>query len=276
MERCSKIMDKLTRLINILKDMESAVLAYSGGADSTFLLKAMQLSGIRALAVTAVSEIMPRCEVLASKKMAKELGIKHMIIETHELSNKKFVSNTPERCFVCKDNRFKILKAIAISEGYRFVIEGSNIDDMKDVRPGTKAAAKYGVRSPLIEAGFSKKKIREVSKELGLPTWNKPSSPCLSTRFPYGQRITKEALKRVERAEDLLRTLGFYKVRVRDHGGIARIEVEEDKIGLLLIPEKRKIISEKLKALGYEFVCLDLDGYKSGSLNRVLKDSLSL
>lgn len=268
--------NKLKKLIEILKDMQSAVLAYSGGVDSTFLLKAMQLSDIRALAVTAVSEIMPRCEVLSSKKMAKEIGIKHMIIETHELSNKKFVSNTPERCFVCKDNRFKILKDIAISEGYRFVIEGSNIDDMKDVRPGTKAAAKYGVRSPLIEAGFSKKKIREVSKELGLPTWNKPSSPCLSTRFPYGQRITKKALKKVERAEDLLRTLGFHKVRVRDHGSIARIEVEEDKIGLLLIPEKRKIISEKLKSLGYEFVSLDLDGYKSGSLNRVLKDSHTL
>src|SRR4030043_1689502 len=139
--------NKLKKLIEILKDMQSAVLAYSGGVDSTFLLKAMQLSGIRAIAVTAVSEIIPRCEVLSAKKMAKEIGIKHMIIETHELSNKKFVSNTPERCFVCKDNRFNILKAIAISEGYRFVLEGSNIDDMKDVRPGTKAAAKHGVRS---------------------------------------------------------------------------------------------------------------------------------
>lgn len=268
--------NKLKKLINILKDMESAVLAYSGGADSTFLLKAMQLSGIRALAVTAVSEIIPRCEVLSAKKMAKEIGIKHMIIETHELSNKKFVSNTPERCFVCKDNRFKILRDIATSEGYGFVIDGSNCDDLGDYRPGKKAAEKYGVRSPLIEAGFSKKKIREVSKELSLLTWNKPSSPCLSTRFPYGSRITKEALKRVEKAEDFLRSFGFHEIRVRDHGSIARIEVEEDKIGLLLTPERRKTISEKLKSLGYEFISLDLDGYKSGSMNRVLKGSCIL
>ncbi len=268
--------NKLKKLIEILKDMQSAVLAYSGGVDSTFLFKALQLSGLRALAGTAVSEIMPRREVLSVKKLAKEIGIKHMIIETHELSNKKFVSNTPERCFVCKDNRFKILKDIAISEGYRFVIEGSNIDDMKDVRPGTKAAAKHGVRSPLIEAGFSKKKIREVSKELGLPTWNKPSSPCLATRFPYGHRITKEALARVEKAEDFMKSFGFHEIRVRDHGSIARIEVEEDKIGLLLTPERRKIISEKLKSLGYKFISLDLDGYKSGSMNRVLKGSCIL
>jgi uncharacterized protein len=268
--------DKLTHLINILKEMQSAVLAYSGGVDSTFLLKAMQLSDIRALAVTAVSEIMPRCEVLSAKKMAKEIGIKHMIIETHELSNKKFVSNTSERCFVCKDIRFKKLKEIATSEGYRLVLDGSNSNDLDDYRPGRKAAMKYNIRSPLIEAGLSKMEIRKFSKQLGLSTWDKPSSPCLSTRFPYGQRITKEALKRVESAEDFLRSLGFNEIRLRDHGSIARIEVEEDKIWLLLIPEKRKIISEKLKSLGYKFVSLDLDGYKSGSLNRGLKDSRTL
>ncbi len=268
--------NKLKKLIEILKDMQSAVLAYSGGVDSTFLLKAMQLSGIRAIAVTAVSEIMPRCEVLSAKKMAKEIGIKHMIIETYELSNKKFVSNTPERCFVCKDNRFKILKDIAISEGYRFVLDGSNSNDLDDYRPGKKAAEKYGVRSPLIEAIFSKKEIREFSQTLGLSTWDKPSSPCLSSRFPYGRRITKEALTRVEKAEDFLRSFGFHEIRVRDHGNIARIEIEEDKIGLLLTPERRKIISEKLKSLGYEFISLDLDGYKSGSMNRVLKGSCIL
>ena len=267
--------NKLKKLIEILKDMQSAVLAYSGGADSAFLLKAMQLSGIRAIAVTAVSEIMPRREVLSAKKMAKEIGIKHMIIETHELSNKIFVSNTPERCFVCKDIRFKKLKEIAMSEGYRFVLDGSNSNDLDDYRPGKKAAEKYGVRSPLIEAIFSKKEIREFSQTLGLSTWDKPSSPCLSSRIPYGRRITKEALTRVEKAEDFLRSLGFHEIRVRDHGSIARIEVEVDKIGLLLIPEKRKIISEKLKSLGYQFISLDLNGYKSGSMNRVLTGSHS-
>lgn len=267
---------KFKNLINILKDMKSAVLAYSGGVDSTFLLKAMQLSNIRTLAVTAVSEIIPYNDLLTAKEVAGELGIEHRIIKTEELSREEFVSNTPDRCFFCKDDLFKKVTDIALSEGYMFILDGSNMDDTMDYRPGRKAAVKYNIRSPLIEAGLSKREGREFSKQLGLSTWDKPSSPCLATRFPYGQRITKEALLRVERAEDLLRTLGFYKVRVRDHDSIARIEVEEDKIGLLLIPEKRKFISEKLKSLGYKFISLDLDGYKSGSMNRVLKDSRSL
>jgi len=276
MERCSKIMDKLTRLINILKDMQSAVLAYSGGVDSAFLLKAMQLSGIRALAVTAVSEITPYNDLLIAKELAEEICIEHRIIKTEALLREEFANNTPDRCFFCKDELYRKLTDIALAEKYKFVLDGSNVDDTLDYRPGRKAAMKYNIRSPLIEAGLSKMEIREFSKQLGLSTWDKPSSPCLSTRFPYGQRITKEALKRVESAEAFLRSLGFNEIRLRDHGSIARLEVEEDKIGLLLIPEKRKIISEKLKSLGYEFVSLDLDGYKSGSLNRVLKDSLSL
>jgi len=267
---------KLKNLIHILKEMESAVLAYSGGVDSTFLLKAMQLSGIKALAVTAVSGIMPRCEVLSAKEIAKEIGVKHMIIETHELSNKRFVSNTPERCFVCKDIRFRKLKKLAMSGGYRFVIDGSNIDDLDDYRPGRKAVIKHGVSSPLIEAGISKRDVRRFSKKLGLSTWDKPSSPCLSSRFPYGRRITKEALARVEKAEDFLRSLGFREIRVRDHGSIARIEVGEKEFRSLLIPQKRKIISEALRSLGYEFISLDLDGYKSGSMNRILKDNKGL
>ncbi len=268
--------NKLKKLIEILKDMQSAVLAYSGGADSTFLLKTMQLSDIRTLAVTAASEITPSNDLLTAKSVAEELGMQHRIIKTDELSKEEFVSNTPDRCFVCKDIRFKKLKEIAMSEGYRFVLDGSNSNDLDDYRPGKKAAEKYGVRSPLIEAIFSKKEIREFSQTLGLSTWDKPSSPCLSSRIPYGRRITKEALTRIEKAEDFLRSLGFHEIRVRDHGSIARIEVEEDKIGLLLTPERRKIISEKLKSIGYEFISLDLDGYKSGSMNRVLKGSCIL
>src|SRR4030043_157564 len=266
--------EKLTHLINILKDIQSAVLAFSGGVDSTFLLKAMQLSYIRTLAVTAVSEIIPYNNLLTAKEVAGELGIRHRIIKTEELSREEFVSNTPDRCFFCKDELFKKLTDIALSEGYMFVLDGSNMDDTMDYRPGRKAAMKYNIRSPLIEAGLSKREVRDFSRHLGLSTWDKPSSPCLSSRIPYGRRITKEALTRVEKAEDFLRSLGFHEIRVRDNGSIARIEVEEDKIGLLLIPEKRKIISEKLKSLGYEFVSLDLDGYKSGGLNRVLKVSL--
>lgn len=262
--------EKLTHLINILKNMQSVVLAYSGGVDSSFLLKAMQLSGIKTLAVTAVSEITPYHDVLTAKKMSEELGIDHRIIKTEELSMEEFVKNSPERCFFCKDELFSKLNDIALSEGYRFILDGSNTDDTSDFRPGRKAAEKYNVRSPLIEVELSKQEIRKFSKELGLPTWDKPSSPCLAMRIPYGQRITKEALLRIEKAEDFLRSFGLGEIRVRDHGCIARIEVEADKIELLLTPEKRKIISETLKSLGYTFIALDLNGYRTGNMNRLI------
>jgi uncharacterized protein len=263
--------EKLTHLIKILKDMQSVVFAYSGGVDSSFLLKAVQLSGIKALAVTATSEIRKSDELVEAKKIAEELGIKHIVIKTGELSMKEFVSNTPERCFFCKNELFGKLTNIAFSEGYRVVAEGSTVDDTFDYRPGSKAAKKHNIRSPLIEAGFSKKEIRELSKQLGLPTWDKPSSACLATRIPYGQRITEEALKRIEKAEDFLKSLGFQEVRVRDYGNIARIEVLEDTIEKVLEPKIRKIISETLKVIGYTYITLDLEGYKSGSMNRVLK-----
>ncbi len=262
---------KLTELITILKSMQSAVLAYSGGVDSTFLLKALQNSGIRTLAVTAVSEITPLNDLHIANEMTAGLGIEHRIIETDGLSIEEFVRNTPERCFFCKDELYKKLSDIAISEGYMFVLDGSNGDDTQDYRPGMKAAAKYNVRSPLIEASLSKKDIRELSRQLDLSTWDKPSSPCLATRFPYGRRITKGALERVGKAEDFLRGLGFHEVRVRVHDMVARIEVGEEEIGLLLISERRSLISEKLKSFGYRFVSLDLDGYRTGSMNRMLE-----
>jgi uncharacterized protein len=267
---------KLTNLVEILKDMQSAVLAYSGGVDSTLLLKALQVSCIRTLAITAVSEITPHNDLLMAKKMTAGLRIEHRVIKTDELSIEEFVSNTPERCFFCKDELFKKLAAIASSEGYNYLLDGSNTDDKLDYRPGMRAAAKYHVRSPLIETGLSKKEIRELSCRLGLSTWNKPSSPCLASRFPYGQRITKYALKRIEEAEEFLRGLGFQEVRVRDHDMVARIEVNEKEINLLLTPENRRLVSEKLKFLGYSFVSLDLDGYRMGSMNRILEKEHSL
>jgi len=254
-------MNKLENLINILKDVESAVLAYSGGVDSTFLLKAMHLSHIRTLAVTAFSEITPYNDFMDAIQLVEDLGIDHMVIKTDELSSEEFVENSPNRCFICKDKRFKQLTDIALSRGYKFVLDGSNVDDTMDYRPGRKAAEKNNVRSPLIESGFTKKEIRECSKQLGLSTWDRPSSPCLASRFPYGQRITKNLLKRVEQAEDFLKSLGFNNIRVRDHGGVARIEVDVDKIELLLVPQTRKTISEHLKKLGYTFIALDLNGY---------------
>jgi len=262
---------KLTRLLEILRDMQSAVLAYSGGVDSTFLLKALQNSGIRTLAVTAVSEITPLNDLHMANEMTAELRIEHRIIETDTMLKEEFLRNTPERCFFCKDELFKKLTAITSAGGYTFLIDGSNVDDTLDYRPGIRAASKYHVRSPLMEAGLSKKEIRELSRQLDLSTWDRPSSPCLATRFPYGQRITKGAIERLGKAEDFLRGLGFHEVRVRVHGMVARIEVDEEEMGPLLTSERRSLISEKLKSLGYRFVSLDLDGYRTGSMNRMLE-----
>jgi uncharacterized protein len=250
--------------------MQSALLAFSGGVDSTFLLKALQMSGIETLAVTSSSEIIPSYEVSSAECIAKELGIKHRILETEKLLTREFVNNSAERCFFCKTALFRSLTEISLSKGYRFILDGSNRDDLMDFRPGQKALSAFDVRSPLIEAGFTKGEIRECSRQLGLPTWDRPSSPCLATRIPYGRRITKEALKRIELSEGFLRSLGFRQIRVRDHGSVARIELGEGEIELALGPERRKVISETFKSLGYEFVSLDLDGYKSGSMNRIL------
>jgi pyridinium-3,5-biscarboxylic acid mononucleotide sulfurtransferase len=261
---------RLQRLIGILKHMQSVLLAYSGGVDSTFLLKALQLSGIRTLAVTADSEIIPHHEVLSAKRIARELGIKHKVIHLHVLSEEKFVQNTPVRCFVCKKMLFQTLSDLAVSEGYQVILDGSTADDAGDYRPGMKAAVKYHIRSPLTEAGFSKDEIREHSRQLGLQTWNKPSSPCLATRIPYGSIITKKALERIDKSETFLRSLGFREIRVREHDRVARIEAGISEMDSIIMAANRGIISNALKSFGYTYVSLDLDGYARGSLNRVL------
>jgi uncharacterized protein len=261
---------KFEDLLDILKGLGSAVLAYSGGTDSSFLLKALSLSRIKTLAVTADSEITPEADIQMSREIADTLHMEHRLLQTNEIAIEAFVSNTPERCYICKEERFRNISRMASMEGYRFVLDGSNTTDTADYRPGRKAAVKYQIRSPLIEATFSKNEIRELSRELGLPTWDRPSTPCLATRIPYGRRITREALRRVARAEEFLRALGFRDIRVRDHGDTARIEVEEEKIDLMIV--QRKVISETLKSLGYPFIALDLDGYRSGSMNRTLQD----
>ncbi len=275
MKHDSMIQKKFEALIALLKEMESAVLAFSGGVDSTLLLKALKISGIRTLAVTGVSETMPGRDLERALSFVRAEGVAHSEIKTDELLIEEFVSNPPDRCFFCKDELFKKLKDIAGTGGYAFVLDGTNADDLLDYRPGRRAVALHGVRSPLAETGFTKNEIREISKELGLATWDDPSSPCLSSRFPYGQRITIESLSRVEKAEELIRLFGIEEVRVRDHGDIARIEVREKDMDRLMHPENRKLIAERLKELGYLFVSLDLEGYKSGSMNRVLKENAS-
>jgi uncharacterized protein len=261
---------KLAALISLLTGSESAVLAFSGGVDSSFLLKAMKLSGMRTLAVTSVSETMPKKALTEAKAIAEEMGADHLIIKTEELQNESFAVNPPDRCFHCKDELFTKLSEIAEGGSYRFVFDGSNADDLNDYRPGRRAAEAHGVRSPLAECGISKNEIRTFSKDLGLSTWDKPSSPCLSSRFPYGRRITAEALARVERAEEYLRSLGLTDLRIRDHGDTARIEVSEELIQQLAAPLLRRDIVVKLKECGYKFIALDLEGYRSGSMNRVL------
>ncbi len=262
---------KLTRLIDILKEMKGAVLAYSGGVDSTFLLKVMLIADMKVLAVTAVSDIRSSEDISAAKGFTKSNGVEHMEIDTDELSIEGFVKNTPERCFICKDLLFNKLSEIAKTNNYIFILDASNQDDLDDYRPGRLAAEKYGILSPLIEAGFSKREIRAYSKKLGLLTWNLPSSSCLATRFPYYQRITNEAIRRVRDAEDFLKSIGFQEIRLRDHGNIARLEISQKNMRALLSSKKRALISKTLKSLGYSYVSLDLNGYQSGSMNRVLK-----
>ncbi|MBI5100364.1 MAG: ATP-dependent sacrificial sulfur transferase LarE [Nitrospirae bacterium] len=257
-------------LLSCLKEAGDGLLAFSGGVDSAFLLKAMQVAGIRTLAVTAVSDTMPAWDFDNAVDIANGAGVEHMIIRTDELSKEEFARNAPDRCFFCKDELFGRLRQIAGERGLCNVFDGSNADDLKDYRPGRRAASLHQVRSPLAECGFSKNEIRDKSKELGLSTWDRPSSPCLSSRFPYGRRITPDLLKKVEASEAFLRTLGLKEVRVRDCGDTARIEVGESEISIFMDAEARRVVSGRLKSLGYSFISLDLDGYKSGSLNRVL------
>jgi len=263
--------EKYSGLLALLRECKSAVLAFSGGVDSSFLLKAMKTAGMKILAVTAVSGTMPRRDKELCESFAAELDIDHRFVRTDELSNESFVSNTPERCFFCKDELFGKLKGIAEEGGFNYVFDGSNLDDLDDYRPGRRAAALHGVKSPLAELGISKSEIRALSKELGLKTWDRPSSPCLSSRFPYGRRITSDALIRVENAEEFIRGLGVSVVRVRDDGETARIEVNEEDMPLLLTPLSRHLIADRLRSLGYAFVSVDLEGYRSGKMNRVLE-----
>lgn len=267
----SNINGKLARLKKTIKRLESVVVAFSGGVDSTLVAKlCYDLLGERALAVTASSETYPGYELESAKKVAREIGIPHLIIETKELEIKGFADNPPDRCYFCKTELFEKLKELAQKEGYKHVLDGANADDLQDYRPGSQAAQELGVRSPLREAGLTKDDIRAISRALGLSTWDKPSYACMSSRFPYGEAITPEKLLAVSLSEAFLRRLGFRQFRVRHHGSIARIELGEEEIPLAI--QRRDEIAEKLKEIGYTYITLDLQGYRTGSMNEVLKN----
>ena len=222
------------------------------------------------LAVTALSETLPHEELSIAREITSALNIEHRIITTEELKNKNFSDNPPDRCYYCKKELFSKLNDIAAKENFSFILDGTNTDDTRDHRPGRRAAKEMGVHSPLLNAGLSKKEIREISCTLGLPTWNKPATPCLSSRFPYGQKITAEGLERVNRAENFLKRLGLTDIRVRDHSGIARIEVMQEEFAILMEKNNREEIITLLKSLGYKYITLDLQGFRSGSLNEFI------
>jgi len=263
---------KYDRLVEVLRELDSVVVAFSGGVDSTLLARAAKDAlGERAVLVTADSETYPASELDEARRLGALLDMRHLVVRTEELQNPEYARNPVNRCFFCKEELFARLAPIAEREGCRALVYGANMDDLGDHRPGMQAARERGVRAPLIEAELWKEEIRTLSRELGLPTWDKPSFACLSSRFQYGDRITAEKLRQVDAAEAFVRSLGFRQFRVRHHDRLARIEVSHDEIARLWEDGRREAIVKRLRELGYVYVAVDLAGFQSGSANLLLK-----
>ena len=267
---------KYERLKEIFQSMGRVLVAYSGGVDSTLLLKVAKdtLGEGNVIAVTALSPLYPDRELAGAKRLTQEMGVRHLLIESNELEIEGFSKNPPNRCYYCKKELFGELRNLAQKEEVPFIVEGSTLDDEKDHRPGRRAVQELGIRSPLKEAMFTKEEVRKLSNALGLTTWDKPSFACLASRFPYGEEITIEELKRVDEAENFLFGLGFRQVRVRHHGNLARIEIYPEEIERLMDKLLREKVVSHLKKIGYHYVTVDLQGFRSGSMNEVLGGNL--
>ena len=263
---------KTKKIKSLILEMDSALVAFSGGVDSTLVLAlAHEVLGKKALAVTAQSASMPDREMKACHQLAKEIGVKHLVVKTEEMSNPNYRANPANRCYHCKTELYSSLKKVAQQENILNILNGTNTDDLGDYRPGLDSAREQGVRSPLVEAEFNKQEVREFSRKMELSVWDKPAMACLSSRIPYGQPVTPEKLAMIEQAEDLLLSLGFTQVRVRHLGTLARIELDKNEIPRYQNDKSvQKAVEEKLKALGFNNVVLDPEGYRMGNLNSAL------
>ena len=266
-----ELLNKRVDLVDILSKMDKVIIAYSGGVDSAFLAAvANEVLGNNALSVTAVSPSLASSELEEAESLAQDLGLNYRTINTNEIEREDYSANNPDRCFFCKDELYSHLIKFCGEENYSFVVNGTNVDDLGDYRPGLDAATQYGVRSPLVEASLEKKDIRVLSREMGLPNWDKPAQACLSSRIPYGTMVTVEALTTIAKAEKYLREKGFKQLRVRHHENIARIEISADDFDVLTSEPLRTEVPSYFKSLGYSYVTLDLEGFRSGSLNEIL------